>query len=321
MVQVQDRTRAQRDEAGVIDDRSRERGAVTEGDAGRSERTAAGDGGRTRLEGEGASRAQRGGAEAARRLRHAGGGEATGERGRTGVGEGTGGNQVGRGEGARAEGDGGGVDRTRRGERTRSGQVTTRGQRTHRKGTAGEDGTRDGERLAGLRGEDAICAHGQGSRRDGWSVQQAAVHGGGTQGERGRTGGVQGRAISDCRGSRHGQGVRCCQGASGDGQVREANRARKGRGADVVLEEVSRATDVVDDGTVDLLDYEQRAGVQGERARAERAAVDEFDAAAGDVRATRVGVKQVNREDAGARLIETRVHRDVREGNSRDGRG
>ena len=190
MVQVQDRTRAQRDEAGVIDDRSRERGVVTEGDAGRSERTAAGDGGRTRLEGEGAGRAERGGAEAARRLRHAGGGEATGERGRTGVGEGTGGNQVSCGEGARAEGDGGGVDRTRRGERTRSGQVTTRGQRTHRKGTAGEDGTRDGERLAGLGGEDAICAHGQGSRRDGWSVQQAAVHGGGTQGERGRTSGV-----------------------------------------------------------------------------------------------------------------------------------
>ena len=321
VVQVQDRARTQRDEAGVVDDRSRERGVVTEGDAGRSKRAGAGDGGRARLEGEGARRAQGGGAEAARRLRHAGGGEATGEGRGAGVGEGPSGNQVGRAEGARAEGDGTGVDRTRGGERAGSGEVTTCGERADREGATGSDDTRDGEGLARLRGEDAVRAHGQGGRRDRRGVQQAAIDRSGTQGERGRTRQVQGRTFSDGRGGRHGKRVRGRQGASGDGQVGEANRAREGRGAGVVLEEVARATDIVDDRTVDLLDDEHRAGVQGERTRAERATVDELDATTGDVRTARVGVRQVNREDAGARLIQTRVHRDIGQGDGRDGGG
>ena len=323
VVQVQDRTRAQRDEAGVVDDRSGERGVVAEGDAGRSERTGAGDGGRTRLEGEGTGGRQGGGGEAARGLREAGRGEAAGERGRTRVGEGTGGNQVGRTEGTRAEGDDTGVDRTRRGERAGSGQVTTRGERADREGTTGINGAGHGEGLAGLRREDAVGTHGQGSGRGGRGIQHAAVDRGGAQGERGRTGQIQGRALGNGRGRGDGEGIRCRQGAGGDGQVREAHGAREGRGAGVVLEEVARTTDVIDDRAIDLLDDEHRAGVQGEGARAERAAVDELEAATGDVRTTRVGVSEVDREDAGTRLVETRIHRDVRQGDggNRAGKG
>ena len=321
VVEVEDRAGAQGDEAGVVDDRGRERGVVAQRDAGRAERARAGDGDRAALEGEGARGAEARGAEAASRLREAGGGEVAGERGRARVGEGAGGGEVGRAERTGAEGGGAGADRACGSEGPRRGERAARGEGTDGQRASRSDGASDGEGLARLRGEDAVGAHGQSNRRGRRRVQQAAVHGGRAQGKRGGAGHIERCAIGDGRGGGDGEGVRCGQGAGRDGDVREADRAGEGRGAGVVLEEVARATDVIDDGAVGLLDDEHRARIEGQGPGAERAAVDELQAAARDVGAARVGVRQVDRQDARAGLVDARIERDVGEGDGRDGRG
>ena len=320
MVKGDGGTRADRD-GDIRNQRSGQRSAVADGDRTGSQGTRASHGHATTRDREDARRGEVGGREATRGLGKGRGDEVTREGGRARVAEGAGGDEVGRTERARTQGHGAGGDGTRRGECAGSTEVTPCRERANRERTVDRvDGPSDGQGLTRLGGKDTRRAEHQGSGGGGRSRGNRTIDGSGAEAQRGRARGIERGTGRD---DRQGGGRECVghgQGAVIDRYIIEAHHARERRGTWGVLEEVARTTNVDGDRGVGLVQDEGRARIERQGARTQGTGIHQAEAAGGDIGATRVGVRQVDGQDADPRLIQACGRRHVREGDGREGR-
>ena len=320
MVKGDGGTRADGD-GDVRNQRSGQRSTVADGDCTGSQGTRARHRDATTRDREDARRGEVGRGEGTRSLGKGRGDEVTREGGRARVAEGAGGGEVGRTERAGTQGHGAGGDGTRRGKRARDREVTTHGEGTNGERTSiRTDITRDGQGLTRLRGEGTGGAEGKRGSGRSWSRGNRTANRRRTETKGGRTRGVEGGTGRDGRRGRCRERIGHGQGAAIDRHIIKANHTRERRGTWGVLEEVARTTDIDGHRGVGLLKDEGRARIERQGARTQRTGIHQAEAAGDDIGATRVGVRQVDGEDADPRLIQACGRRHVREGDRREGR-
>ena len=320
MVEGDRRTRADGD-GDVRNQRCGQRSAVADGNRTGSQGTRTRHRDATTRDREDARRGEVGGREATRGLGKGRGDEVTREGGRARVAEGSSGGEIRGAERTSAQGHNSRRDGASRGKCARDREVTTHGEGTNGERTVDRgDITRDGQGLTRLRGEDTGGAEGERGSGRGRRSRDRTIKGGRTETKGGRARGIERGTGRDDRQGGGRERVGHGQGAVIDRYIIEAHHARERRGTWGVLEEVARTTNVDGDRGVGLVQDEGRARIERQGARTQGTGIHQAEAAGDDIGATRVGVWQVDGEDAGPRLIQASGRRHVREGDRREGR-